>query len=58
MTLQEVYVTYVEKAGKNFLNEAGENSRIDKVKASFNRFCERAQAKTVTKAQNQESVEM
>lgn len=58
MTLQEVYVTYIEKSGKNFLNEAGENSRIEKVKANFNRFCEKAQAKTITKTQTQESVEM
>lgn len=58
MTLQEVYVTYIEKSGKNFLNEAEGNPRMEKIKTSFNRFCENAHSKTATKTQTQESVEM
>lgn len=56
MTMQEVYASYVEKAGIRFLNEAGNNARVEEIKANFERFCGVVRTKTETKAL--EAIEM
>ena len=50
MTMQEVYASYVKKAGMGFLNAAGNNARVEEIKANFERFCEVVRTKTKTKA--------
>ena len=56
MTMQEAYASYVEKSGMKFLNEAGNNSRVEELKANFERFCVKARTKTETRVA--ETVEM
>lgn len=58
MTLQEVYVTYMKNSGENFLKNAGETARLNRVKALFAEFCDESQKKVKSKARVQETVEM